>query len=295
MTDETKDRVSDAAASCETGEAVDAIVAALEQTAEDKQLSAKLAETADAWIDLQRPATEGEYLMTNLARRYEDLLGGFVGLAQTDPEAQKMVMTLLVKQLARAQADIFALKAAVLGRDNLALTRDWEYRDPLKTYSVVLGKTARASLPSDFGRYAMPLDPSVMGFGWYPAEEENGHWWRWSGPGLVAGLLAPRLFEGPARMEAMVSAVDKTVFPASGLVTINDRPIDYTLEFADGDDVLAKLVFDVDLKDDQSGFFMLGFRVAATRSPYEKSGGYDNRQLGIGLLKLEVILKTDAR
>jgi hypothetical protein len=293
MTEEMKNRESDTSASGETGEAVDAIVAALEQAAEDKQLSAKLAETADAWIDLQRPATECEYLMANLARRYEDLLAGFMGFAQSDSESLKMVLTLLVKQLARAQADIFALKAAVLGRDKLVLTRDLEYRDPLKTYSVALGKTARASLPSDFGRYTMPLDPTVMGFGWYPAEEENGNWWRWSGPGLVSGLLMPRLFEGPVRMEAMVNAVDRTVFPASGLVAINDSPIDYALEFTG--DALAKLTFDVDLQDDESGFFMLGFRVATTRSPYEKSGGYDKRQLGIGLLKLEVATKNDAR
>lgn len=305
MADETEDQVLEAAAPSEeqTAEPVQdagaeepvhddsAAAEALEQVAADVRLSGTLAEMADAWIDLQRPATEGEYLMENLARRYEELLGSFLGAAQAGPEAQHTVMKLLVKQLARAQADIFALKAAVLGRDKLVLTRDWEYRDPLQAYYDALGETATTAHPRNFSRYNLPLDSSIMGFGWYATEESGGNYWRWSGPGLASGLMVPRLFEGPVRMEARIKMLNRSVMPESGLVSINGRAMDYSLTFDDHDAAFATVGFDLDLGEDRSPFFMLEFKLAGTTSPKEEFGSADTRQLGVCLLRLEIVPK----
>lgn len=257
------------------------------QIAQDIETSAALATAADPWIDLQRPTTESEYLMTHLAQRYEDLFAPFLTAAAGDGDMQQMLLKLLVKQLARAQADIFALKSAVLGRDQLVLTRDWDYRDPLQAYYAALGDAAKSVALRSFNRYAMPLDQSILGFGWYPVEEANGSYWRWNGQGLTSGLMMPRFFDGTVQVEAAITVIRRDVLPEAGLVSVNGKPLEYDVQFAGADSRNAKILFKLDLSQDTSPFFMLEFRIARTASPQEEGGGNDTRQLGLCLLKLE--------
>ncbi len=257
------------------------------QVAKDIEASAALAAAADPWIDLQRPTTESEYLMTHLSQRYEELFTPFLAAAAGDGAMQQMLLKLLVKQLARAQADIFALKSAVLGRDQLVLTRDWEYRDPLQAYYAALGEAAKSVALRNFNRYAMPLDHGILGFGWYPVEEGNGSYWRWNGQGLTSGLMMPRFFDGPIRVEAAITVIHRDVLPETGLVSVNGKALPYRLHFADATTRNAKIAFDLDLGQDSSPFFMLEFRIARTFSPQEAHGGRDTRQLGLCLLAIE--------
>ena len=297
MTDDVQDQVIEAVippdvAEAEPVSADSKATAGLEQAAQDARLSGKLAEVSDAWIDLQRPGTEGEHLMQNLSQRYENLLGSFMGAGEVGPEARLLVMKLLIKQLARAQADIFALKAAVLGRDKLVLTRDWEYRDPLQAYYEALGEDAVVVQRRSFSRYNLPIDSSVMGFGWYESEERGAASWRWSGPGTSSGLMVPRLFEGPVRMEAGIKVLSRSVLPESGLISVNGKGMDYNLRAKEDDPEFATVSFDLDLGDDRSPFFMLEFKLAGTVSPNEQYGKSDTRQLGLCLLRLEIVPKV---
>lgn len=258
----------------------------VDQNTADIESSAMLAAVADAWIDLNRPTSESEYLMTNLAERYENMLSPFVPLYLAQADGQGIFLQLLIKQLARAQADIFALKSAVLGRDQLVLTKDWDYRDPLQAYSIALGETTEIFREFSYDSFVLPIDDSVLSLGWYDLEESGDSSWRWSGPGNNSSLLLPRLFEGKVRIDAKVAIFDISCMPEAGLISVNNMPVDCTFTPDEGSDTSGVVSFEVDLTGSNSAFFMLGFHVKNTMSPQERGDNDDARKLGICLYKL---------
>ncbi|MBB3980843.1 hypothetical protein GGR44_000474 [Sphingobium fontiphilum] len=258
----------------------------VDQNTADIESSAMLAAVADAWIDLNRPTSESEYLMTNLAERYENMLLPFVPLYLAQADGQGIFLQLLIKQLARAQADIFALKSAVLGRDQLVLTKDWDYRDPLQAYSIALGETTEIFREFSYDSFILPIDDSVLSLGWYDLEESGDTSWRWSGPGINSSLLLPRMFDCKVRIDAKLAIFDRSCLPESGLISVNNVPVDYSFTLDEGSDTIGVVSFEVDLTGSNSAFFMLGFHVKGTMSPQERGDNDDARKLGICLFKL---------
>jgi hypothetical protein len=248
--------------------------------AKDRNASVQLAEATDSWIDLARVNSDGEVLMHHLSARYEDALAAFLPAARSDPEAMKAVLQLLVKQLARAQADIFVLKSAVLGRDRMVLTRDWEYQDPLRSYRTLLGEDAGAAAVTALGRYVLPLDDSILGFGWHPTERRNESTWRWSGPGLQAGLTLPRFFDGRVRMEIAFNLIKRDALPPSGAIRVDGAEVSYAINFA-GTTPGGKIIFDIELNGQNAPFFLLEFRTTRTYSAHQELGTSDKREVGI--------------
>lgn len=260
----------------------------LDQIEKDVTLSDQLAQIADGWIDLTRPTTEGEYLMTGLAKRYEDLMLPFASLAGEGGASQTLLITLLIKQLARAQADIFALKSAVLGKDQLVLTRDWDFRDPLLAYSQSLGEAAAMMPDGSFDRFRLPIDESVIGFGWHDVERSDERIWRWSGPGLTSSLVLPKLFKSKAALSVEISLLRPSILPKDNFILVDRQPVGYELEFKEGSDTELTVRFDVETPP-TSPFFMVSFNVAKTLSPSDEWGSTDTRELGICLNKIEFV------
>ena len=248
-------------------------------------MSGELIKAVDPWIDLQRPTSEGEYLMKNLASRYEGLMLPLVAASEQNEQSKFDMMKLLVKQLARAQADIFALKAAVLGRDRLILSRDWEYMDPLHSYYSSLGQDVTDSGFQQLGQYRLRLDNSISGFGWHSAEDTPSDLIRWSGAELTCGLLIPRFFSGIVKAELPIRTLGPDILSAEGALLLNGKPLPYTL---DGDVPPAsyRLSFEIDMVGNNQPFFMLEFRTNKTYSPADEFGADDHRQLGIGVSQL---------
>lgn len=252
---------------------------------EDADMSSALSASADAWIDLQKPANESEYLMAHLASRYEELFSAYLTIENQDFSSQKNIITLLIKQLSRAQSDIFVLKSILLGRDKLALSRDWEYQDPLRSYINALGRDAR-KIASERSIYSVPLDSTVIGFGWYPPNGEGAKAWRWSGPGLTSGLLIPRIFEDIVRIDAGIRVLKPDTIPETGMISIDGEKIDYTLNFSDSNMLVADLEFEFSFSEHSGPFFMMEFHVRDTVSSRELAQGDDSRLLGICLTSL---------
>jgi hypothetical protein len=260
---------------------------------DDVAASGELIQAVDPWIDLQRPTSEGEYLMRNLASRYEGLMLPLVAVSAQDEDRKFDIITLLVKQLARAQADIFALKAAVLGRDKLILSRDWDYVDPLHSYYSSLGKDLTDTGFQELGRYRLRLDNSISGFGWHGTEDTPTDLIRWSGAELSCGLLVPRFFSGIVKAELPIRTLGPGILSAEGALLLNGRPLSYTLE-DEAWPASHKLSFEIDMTGNSQPFFMLEFRINKTYSPAEQFGADDHRQLGIGVNHLFVMTDSAA-
>ncbi len=246
---------------------------------DEAAMTEELVESADAFIDLKRAGTESEYLMAALTERYEAMVVGYLAGATSNPQMLSKVLRLLTRQIARAQADIFVLKSAVLGRDKLVLTRDWEFRDPLQGVQESLADAFGRTPMLSAGAYAVSLDPSVVGYGWHDVEEKNGHYWRWSGPSLTSGLMLPRFFNVPVQVEVTYNVARRDVLPEDGGISVNGRPVAATIETTDG--VNGRIRFAIDLSKEVSPFFMMEFKVLRTVSPAQERGSKDSRELGI--------------
>jgi len=259
----------------------------------DTEASTVLTGEADPWIDLTRAGTGSEVLMTHLAERYAEVTDAYLATIGSDPAALVGVLRVLARQLARAQADIFALKSAVLGRDRMVLTQDWDYRDPLAAHARSFARDGTQTLWAQTGRYTLPLDEGLLGFGWYPPEGNERSIWRWSGPGVKATVLVPRFYAGRLAVEVTFNTVRRGVMPETGGLMVDEREIAYELSFADDETAKGKLSFTLDLESVDEGtsgqsFLPLEFRVARTYSPAQEFGKFDKRELGICILKIEI-------
>jgi Holliday junction resolvase len=254
---------------------------------QDRNASVRLAEETDSWIDLARVNSDGEWLMHHLSARYEDALATFLPAAQSDPNALQAVLQMLSRQLARAQADIFVLKSAVLGRDRMVLTRDWDYQDPLRNYRTLLGEDAGAAALSALGRYVLPLDDSILGFGWHPTERRNESVWRWSGPGLQSGLTLPRFFDGRVRIEIVFNQIKRDALAPAGAIRVDGAEVTYVVNFAENA-TGGKIIFDVELKGEKTPFFLLEFETTRTYSAHRELGTSDKREVGICIRQMAI-------
>lgn len=255
----------------------------------EAKMTQELVEQADPWIDLQRAGSESEHLMRALADRFEAQVIPLLAGAAENPQMLSKMLRVFVRQLARAQADIFVLKSAVLGRDRLVLTRDWEFRDPLQR--------AQAAIVDAFGvmplqgaeQFTLPLDPSVVGYGWHDTEEQDGKYWRWSGPGLTAGLMLPRFFDVPMKVEVSFNVLRRDIVPLGGGISVNGRPVEAVVD-TKGDGLSGTISFPLDITKETSPFFMMVFEVQRTASPAVEKGGKDTRELGICVRR--IVFKT---
>ncbi|MFN4100079.1 MAG: hypothetical protein ACK4GT_09910 [Pararhodobacter sp.] len=268
--------------------------------AADTEASTDLVREADPWIDLTRAGTESEVLMAHLAERYAEVNEAYLATIGSDPAALLGAVRLLARQLARAQADIFALKSAVLGRDRMVLTQDWDYRDPLATHARSFASDGTKTLWTQTGRYTLPLDEALLGFGWYPPEGNERSVWRWSGPGVKATILVPRFYAGRLAVEVTFNTVRRGVMPEAGGLIVDEREIAYDLSFANDETTQGKLSFTLDLEPMAEGatdksFLPLEFRIARTYSPAKEFGKSDKRELGICILKIEISTGDSAK
>lgn len=247
---------------------------------EEAAMTDALVTQADPWIDLQRASTESEYLMTALAQRYEAQMLPLLSGTTQDPQLLDRVLRILIRQLSRAQADIFALKSAVLGRDRLVLTRDWEFRDPLQSAQADMRDAFGMPTVSGTSRFSVPLDSTTMGYGWYAPEELNGAVWRWSGPGLTAGLMVPQVFDAPVTVEVAFSVLRRDVLPEHGGISVNGTPIIGSV-VTDDTGLNGTITFPLDIRAEVSPFLMFVFEVLQTTSPTFEDGSKDSRELGI--------------
>lgn len=252
----------------------------------DAEESLALAAAADPWIDLSKLGSEEEILMGHLADRFAEASEAYVAAIGSNPEALQAAIRFLARQLARAQADVFALKSAVLGRDRLLLTRNWEYRDPLEAHSRHLLQDGVKAMWRQLGRYDLPLDAELIGFGWHAPEGNDKSSWRWTGPGLNSILLVPRFFEGRVVMRLTFRMLQEDVMPATGGLLVGGAEIPYELILNDRNPLNGKVEFELDLSSGDRGgsaFLPVEIRLNATWSPHEVMGTSDKRQLGLCL------------
>ncbi len=260
----------------------------------DVAASQAMAAASDPWVDLARAGSESEILMARLTDRFTEINKAYLATIGSDPAAMQGVLHLLARQLARAQADIFVLKSAVLGRDRLVLTQDWDYRDPLASHARLLSTDGMTAMWQRTGHYRLPLDDSLMGFGWYPPEGNGRTVWRWSGPGTTSTLFVPRFFVGRIKVEIAFNSVRRGVMPAAGGLTADGTAVDYVLSHADDKTTHGKLEFTLDLggvpaeAEGAAAFLPLEFALVRTYSPAQELGKSDKRELGICLREVTI-------
>lgn len=257
---------------------------------QDDEMSAALARGADPWIDLSRAGSASDVLMPHLTARYAAMNRQHLLTAASNPEALTDVLSNLAWQLARAQADIFVLKSALLGRDKLLLTQDWDYRDPLAAHARSFLEGGMREVWHKSGQFTLPLDDSLIGIGWYQPESNAQATWRWSGPGLTSTLLIPRFLNGRIRMVLDFNLIKEGILPATGAVTFAGNAVSYTVQFNKDSTTQGRIETELDLTLPGKEMLALEFHLSATFSPAELLGKSDKRLLGLCLRRITFTL-----
>lgn len=249
----------------------------------DFSYSTRMAEETEPHIDLSKVSSDSEFLMAHLAARYEETMLPLIS-GQNSPNDQLLhVIRLLTRQLARAQADIYVLKSAVLGRDKLVLTRDWDYKDPLRSHLKAIGEDVQALSSFSLGRYVIEPEDYMVGYGWHDTEQrEDSSTWRWSGPETKSGILLPNIMGGECSLQVHFRVLSRDVLPDKDMVSCDHVSTPYTLEWVSEDNGIIS--FDVSPPNDSTNF-LVEFCLAKTVSPAELLGRYDKRHLGLCLRK----------
>ncbi|WOI58440.1 hypothetical protein [Palleronia sp. LCG004] len=238
-----------------------------------------IAET-EPHLDLSKVGNDAEFLMEHLAKRYEETL--LPQMMDEDlPAGVERGLRVLVRQLARAQADLFVMKSAVLGRDRLALTQDWDYVDPLRAQFDALGTDMAAMGPAAFGTYVLKPDESMLGFGWHETEQKGSSSWRWSGPAREAGIYLPNIAQTPCKLVLVFDVLSRDVLPTGDFLTVDGAPVAHELTWSG--DLSGRIA--IDLASD-SPSFLLGISLARTVSPEKLGIGQDKRPLGLCLRRI---------
>lgn len=253
------------------------------QSPADKATTSALGAAADPWADLTRPGAEGDVLMTHLAARYEDMTRNALAGYLDTPEQAYLAVEALIKQLSRVQADVFALKSLVIGRDKMALTSDWDYQDPLNSHAALLSSSVEA-LREDQGQYyVLPNPGSLVGYGWHQVEEKGDSSWCWSGPETRSLLSIPRLFSSKVEITIDFNVVQRDVLPAEGALEVDGIAVPYRLLYENDDSMVGVMTAQADLSLAEATSFALELKLASTYSPKELWGKFDKRRLGLCL------------
>ena len=258
------------------------------RTAADKATTAELGVEADPWADLTHLGGEGDLLMAHLSARYEDITRNALAGYLDTPEKTNLAVEALIKQLSQVQADVFALKSIVLGRDQMALTRDWDYKDPLHSHAALLN-SSRDDLREKHGQYyVLPHPGSLVGYGWHQIEEKGESSWCWSGPETESFLSIPRLFEGKVEIEIDFNVITRDVLPLKGALSVDGDAVSYFVNYESDDSLVGTIVAQADLATKEASSFALNLRLVSTHSPKELWGKFDKRRLGLCLRCLKV-------
>ncbi len=254
----------------------------------DQARSYALGDEAEAHMDLRKPGQPGEQLMPHLANRYEEMTRAALAGHHGDVAAMERALDVLIRQLSVAQADLFALKSLVLGRDEMALTRDWDYCDPMEAHAALLGRSTVELRREQGAQYVIPTPASIIGYGWHSVEEKDDLSWCWSGPGRESLLLLPRLFTGAVEITLEITLLTRAVLPETGNLEVDGRNCAYQLQFDDDESTQAMLRVTADLNESETANFALKLSLSETLSPRDLWGKQDGRQLGICLKRLIV-------
>lgn len=254
----------------------------------DQATSFVLGDEAEAHMDFRKQGQAGEKLMPHLAQRYEEMTQAALAGNRDDPAALNQVVNVLIRQLSVAQADLFALKSLVLGRDKMALTRDWEYSDPMQGHAALLGRNVEELRHEQGAHFVIPNPGNIIGYGWHPVEEKDNHSWCWSGPQTESLLLIPRLFTGPVDIEMDVNLLTSDVMPETASFEVDGVSYPYQILFSDDIKTQATLRVQAEISADKSATFALKLALAETFSPHELWGKHDRRKLGLCLRRLTV-------
>lgn len=253
------------------------------QSPADQTLASTLGDAADPWADLTRSTTSGEVLMKHLAARYEDMTRTALAGYMETPEQTRLAVGVLVKQLSQVQADVYALKSLVLGRDQLALTRDWDYQDPLNSHAALLGSSLEELQQETGEYYVLPNPGSLVGYGWHQVEEKGDSSWCWSGPETDSLLVIPRLFQGRVTITIDFNVIQRDVLPKEGVLSVEGRAVPYTLTYEGGESMVGSIEAMVDLSTSKGPTFALNIKLDKTHSPMDLWGKSDKRRLGLCL------------
>lgn len=249
----------------------------------NQSLTGQLGVEADPWVDLNRVDSDGEILMKHLAARYEQMTRGALGSYLETPEKTRLAVDVLVKQLSQVQADVFALKSVVLGRDEMVLSRDWDYRDPLRGQAALLGSSLE-ELSTELGEYyLLPNPSSLVGYGWHEVEEKDDLAWCWSGPQTESLLLVPLLFQAPVKITIDFNLIRSDVLPQEGALEVDHQAVAYTVIYKDEERKRGMIEARADFSQSNASNFGLKLKLDKTLSPRELSGKFDKRLLGLCL------------
>ncbi|MEQ6250809.1 hypothetical protein ABMC89_18100 [Sulfitobacter sp. HNIBRBA3233] len=250
----------------------------------DTAASHELLDAVEAHVDLSKAGSESEVLMAHLAARYEEAMTPLLGDAPSDPERLEGVVRMLVRQLARTQADVYVLKSAMIGRDHLLMTDDWAYKDPLRAHFQGIGRDLTKLKPFPLGRYELSLEDSMLGYGWHKLETKPGAMpWRWSGPERKSGLLLPNLMGGPCRIRFDLQMLVPEAFPAEGFLRVEDAPVPYEVTWHEKDKL--SVVFEIAPPQDAVNV-LVEMQVTHTISPAKLLGRFDKRKLGFCMKRI---------
>lgn len=253
------------------------------QSPADKATTSTLGAEADPWADLTRPGAEGDTLMTHLAARYENMTRNALAGYLDTPEQTHLAVEALVKQLSHVQADVFALKSLVLGRDKMALTKDWDYQDPLNSHAALLSSSVEA-LREDQGQYyVLPNPGSLVGYGWHQVEEKGDSSWCWSGPETQSLLSVPRLFQGNVKITIDFNVIQRDVLSEQGALEVDGVAVPYEVSYENDDSMVGVMTAQADLSVAEAASFALVLKLSSTYSPKELWGKFDKRYLGLCL------------
>jgi hypothetical protein len=267
-----------------------AATSSIESTS-DTVASSALAAEVDRYIDMDKLNSDGERLMVHLAARYEEAICSLIPGGTSNGDAAHDMFRLLARQIARAKADIFVLKSALLARDKLVLTRDWNYEDPLAALSVGLGEDVRSVLLRSEGRHSVPITDRLVGFGWHQTERDGSRQWRWSGPNLTSGIMVPRIVSGVVVIEISFAVLKTDALPAQGGIRVDGKDVEYEVAYTETP-TKGTIRLKADLSQSSAAFFALEFVLQRTYSPFEELGAEDYRQLGVCLLGLDIVLPS---
>lgn len=263
-------------------------MAGIEEMQLDQVTSYAVGDEAEAHMDFRKPGQAGEQLMPHLAQRYEEMTRAALAGHHDDRAALKQALDVVIRQLSVAQADLFALKSLVLGRDKMALTRDWNYSDPMQGHAALLGRSVKELRQEQGAHYVIPNPGSIIGYGWYPVEEKDDRSWCWSGPSTESLLLLPRLFTGEVEIEMNVNLLTRDMLPEHGTFEVDGVACPYELAFEHGDSTRGVLRLKAVLEASDSATFALKISLAKISSPHELWGKHDRRKLGLCLKHLVV-------
>ncbi len=244
----------------------------------DAALRDAVAVTADDHLDMTAALAGASAIQGALTvafeRRLVSLLPRKEGLS---PEIKP-----LLAEIARLQADVFSLRAALAAQG----TAIPQYRDPLLALRELLnGEAALTGHPPPF-RCVVELGPQTLGYGWHaPERHGNGPWFRWSGPGERSGLLVPTGGGGLHRLTLRMRS------PTPGLIegmhiTVNGREWHVNRE-AEGEHWVVRGSFDAAAEGAQRFFALIEWVVEETRALPE-SGRTDQRKAGFAILDILV-------